>query len=164
MSEFLSRNLMTALSPPFPPRWWQVSAAQETKQCWLLGFEHCGDMHYFISDKISKNFSFFRALLNTINWKWFCSVDHSMILILIHCHNWSKPQWIQAIGVRVVINFYTREERSDRARWRLGPLAEGSWDLSQAIIDPNHSLFTCSVGCCSIDQMSDLFSWPLFNQ
>ena len=27
-------------------------------------------------------------------------------------HNWSKPQWIQVIGVRVVINFYTREESS----------------------------------------------------
>ena len=57
-------------------------------------------------------------------------------------HNWSKPQWIQAIGVRVVINFYTREERSDRARWRLGPLAVGSWDLSQAIIDLNHNAHT----------------------
>ena len=53
-------------------------------------------------------------------------------------HNWSKPQLIQAIGVWDVINFYTREERSDRARWRLGPLAVGSWDLSQATKNPNH--------------------------
>ena len=30
-------------------------------------------------------------------------------------HNESKPQWIQAIGVRGVINFFTCEERSDRA-------------------------------------------------
>ena len=35
-------------------------------------------------------------------------------------HNESKP------GVRVVINFYTREDRSDRACWRLGPLTVGS--------------------------------------
>ena len=47
-------------------------------------------------------------------------------------HYWSKPQLIQAIVVRIVRNFYTREERSDRARWRIDPLAVGSWDLSQA--------------------------------
>ena len=87
-------------------------------------------------------------------------------------HNWSKPQLIQAIGVRVVINFYTREERSDRARWRLGPLAVGSWDLSQASSHTQY-LFNYYVfnklfdefkfvhkGLCSIKK---LFNWLLFN-
>ena len=54
-------------------------------------------------------------------------------------HSESNPQWIQAIGVRVVIHFYTREERSNRASWQLGPLAVGSWDLSQATMNPNHN-------------------------
>ena len=54
-------------------------------------------------------------------------------------HNESKPQWIQAIGVWDVIIVYTREERSDRVRWRLGPLAVGQSDLSQTTIYPNHN-------------------------
>ena len=81
----------------------------------------------------------------------------------------SNPQLIQAIGLRVVINFYMREERSDRARWWLGPLAVGSWDLSQATIDLNYNeslshcncwvrLPFCLVSICSVEY---LLNWKV---
>ena len=38
--------------------------AGSAMQCWLLGFEHFGDMLSFSSDKISKNFSIFQAEVN----------------------------------------------------------------------------------------------------
>ena len=38
-------------------------------------------------------------------------------------HNWSKPQWIQAIGVRDVIIFYTGARRAKPGRARCGDLA-----------------------------------------
>ena len=126
---------MVNLPKTICPKYWLAQKSIEQNTTW--------------TDSNSPNFNYTICLLNIfeLTSKHIEQCKLNMILFnwplynFKKCdyHNWSKPQLIQAIGVRVVINFYTREERSDRARWRLGPLAVGSRDLSQATMNPNHN-------------------------
>ena len=68
-----------------------------------------------------------------VNWTttiWTNLIQTTMDL----SHNWSKPQWIQAIGVWDLIILYTREERSDRA-------VLATWPPGRRPVrfDPNHN-------------------------
>ena len=68
-----------------------------------------------------------------VNWTttiWTNLIQTTMDL----SHNWSKPQWIQAIGVWNLIILYTREERSDRAMLATWPPGR-----RPVRFDPNHN-------------------------